>query len=289
MPYIAPESSLLKSPFAVFVDHAKQAVVITIRGTMSTTDLLADFYAFEKQISWMQGSQACYADTHLGFYQIAENILNELFQSSFATLLANDSQSSNYKIICTGHSLGAAVACLLAFLLKNRDDLGANRNIYAICYSPPACTISEAGLAYFKTFCTSVVLRNDLICRLSISNLVKLQEQICHELQNSRLRKMDVIASAIIRKIFRFRAPDADAETYTDWPSVLNETPMFMPGNVLHLVKPSDILETSSKQYIPFWVDARLFKGILVSSSMGIDHLPNIVGDALRNTVTPTP
>jgi hypothetical protein len=48
--YTSIEGKLFKSPFAVCVDHDLKAVIIAIRGTMSTTDFLVDLYLVEKEM-----------------------------------------------------------------------------------------------------------------------------------------------------------------------------------------------------------------------------------------------
>lgn len=46
------------SPFAVIVDHHKQAIVIAIRGTLSLADAIQDAFAVPAGIASMIGAEA---------------------------------------------------------------------------------------------------------------------------------------------------------------------------------------------------------------------------------------
>jgi hypothetical protein len=300
--YSSLKGRLFKSPFAVSVDHTLKAVVIATRGTMSTTDLLVDLYIKEQIISWHKDGETVEAITHHGIFQIASTIYNEIRDHGVFDLI--QSRYPDFEIICTGHSLGAAVSSLLAFLIKTSEEtqLLSARTI-AICYSTPACMISKEAIPFFETFCTSVILGDDLICRLNPRNVHILRERISFELNNCHRKKFDLITSELINRLFAsgHRAPpllleDAPTETI---PDVEVET-SFLPGNILHFIR-SDPSMTSTETndrlllgneeistFQPYWVHpANLGKEIIISTSMAMDHLPNRVGNVLRSFLSP--
>ncbi len=67
--------------------------------------------------------------------------LNELKSSMYNIMSIDDlmkcSEFSNYKLVVTGHSLGAGVASVLAFLLYQSKDYRDRIICYA--FSPPGC------------------------------------------------------------------------------------------------------------------------------------------------------
>ena len=86
----------------------------------------------------------------------------------------------DYKLVLTGHSLGAGVATLLTLLWTGTltDDSGSTSSIVAtdrvhrFAFAPP-CSVSEEFhvSSQYGDVCrqmiTSIVLRNDLVCRLN--------------------------------------------------------------------------------------------------------------------------
>lgn len=73
-------------------------------------------------------------------YKSAENILeklNELKGSVYMSIDELCQEFSKYKLVITGHSLGAGVASVLAFLLYQSKDYRDRIICYA--FSPPGC------------------------------------------------------------------------------------------------------------------------------------------------------
>jgi hypothetical protein len=292
--YKSIKGRLFKSPFTISVDHRLNSIIISTRGTLSTTDLLVDLYIKEKEIKWFNGTEQQSCITHQGIYTVAENIYKEILANDIFQLIKT--KYSTHSIICTGHSLGAAVSSLLAFLIKNEKQLVPNNNVIAICYGTPACIISKSGITYFESFCTSVVLGDDFITRLNPRNVHILKEKIIKEYNACVLRKSDLLASAVYNKIFtnskRARRVRSDCFEYEiEEPNVEGT---FLPGNILHFQRVDDgNMGTSETELLddqetfrPFWVDPECFgREIVVSTSMAIDHMPHILGRVLRAMV----
>ena len=265
------KGKMFKSPFAVAFDQKTNSIVIAVRGTLSTKDLLADLYIDEHQIEWTDesGNGSVVGFCHGGMYAIAMSIFKELDAQRILHLLATSDAYRDRRIICTGHSLGAGVCSLLAFILKSSAEYGSsfNKRTFAICYSSPGFLISESLVPVFKTFSTSVVLGDDFVCRINPHNTQDVKTQLYSELQACNKRKIDVITSEIINRIFQkkrrhqrqgtaensqpllppkphlpVRGSDRGSPTQIqmDDDMVYNGVKLYIPGNVLHFRKRED-------------------------------------------------
>ncbi|KAJ3272309.1 hypothetical protein HDV01_005743 [Terramyces sp. JEL0728] len=293
--YKSIKGKLFKSPFAVSVDHALRSVIISIRGTLSTTDLLVDLYIKEQEIMWTENNETKTAVTHQGMYVIANTILNELEAGGVFSKIKET--FPDYSLICSGHSLGAGVASLLAFLLRTKPSYGFADSASAICYSTPGAIISAEAIPFFQTFCTSVVFGDDFVARLNQKNVYNIKNNIIGELSVCHQRKVDVLSNALINQVFRNRRRRVSQEQLQDIPAFppYHGTSMYLPGNVLYLVRNEMTSSYSSRNsllsvednesgYSQHWVDPfALSTDIPISKNMVMDHLPNIVGNVLRS------
>jgi hypothetical protein len=300
--YASLKGRLFKSPFAVSVDHRIKTVVIATRGTLSTTDLLVDLYIKEKVIQWDSNGQMHEAITHHGIFEIASTIFQEIQERGVFDLIQE--RYPDYELVCTGHSLGAAVSSLLAFLIKtSKDTFLIGPRTVAVCYSTPACIISKEAIPFFQTFCTSVILGDDFICRLNPRNVHILRERIDAELRHCHRRKFELITSELISRIFTkgYRTmPSFEIPTLEPIPEP-DVNPTFLPGNVLHFIRSGVSVSTTSATedgllsheddqgvFQPYWVhSATLGQEMIISTSMAMDHLPNRVGNVLRTFLPP--
>jgi hypothetical protein len=84
--------------------------------------------------------------------------------------------SPPYRLLVTGHSLGAGVATVLALLL--RRDLAARVRVECYAYSPPGSTLDLASAAWAEDFITSLVVGSDMVSRLSMRTLLALKRDM---------------------------------------------------------------------------------------------------------------
>jgi len=101
--------------------------------------------------------------------------------------------ANGYKVVCTGHSLGAGIAVLLA--LELRPSLG--ESVRFVGFEAPGCVVSY-GLAKeiekFNWYTT--VIAQDWVPRISFHKLQALREQVVEELikcQHSKYRLMRIL------------------------------------------------------------------------------------------------
>ena len=106
-----------------FITHNDELVLIAVRGTSEQPwDLLTDIDA--KQVPFEEGA----GQAHQGFYGAAKVVYD------FATTYL-DKFYSGQKLIITGHSLGGAIALLLAEMLRRRE--GFTYDILLYTYGAP--------------------------------------------------------------------------------------------------------------------------------------------------------
>lgn len=273
--YTSIDGRLFKSPFVVMVDQITKSIVISIRGTMSAQDLLADLLIREQVLQWTENGEVKSTLTHRGIHQIAINILMEIKVKCVLNQLM-EGECSGWRIVTTGHSLGAGVACLLAFIIKNDVDFVAFSNqVYAFCYSTPGMMISASGLDYFKTFCVTIVLGDDLVPSLSPRNVSKLKAQMTSALLNCHERKAVLLTSTLLSKLLKIPQMELDLEDgLLDVEEEYHGVDMYLPGHICHFIRDGEGWKAN-------WENAQLFNSIKITWTMGVDHLPNRCVDVL--------
>lgn len=189
--YISHTNSFFRSPYFVSIDHKTRNIVIAVRGTLSTADVLVDLslHLTELEIFDVEGDGRHWA--HTGMLRTAMNILKDLEKTKVLKrkeLEVGEDGSPAYGLCVVGHSLGAGVATLLCHLLRKTCPT-------AICYafSPPGCLVSSDASDHFAEFCTSVVLNYDLVPRLSRASLERIKRDIAFLCTNCNVHKARVL------------------------------------------------------------------------------------------------
>ncbi|TPX58341.1 hypothetical protein PhCBS80983_g03174 [Powellomyces hirtus] len=203
--YVSLHGGLFRSPFVVCFDHPRQTVVIAVRGTLSTADVLVDLNCDLTEIQLPGGLTA---QTHSGMYRTARNLLDELNTTGVLRriLLSEDSQYKSYKLLTTGHSLGGGVSSLLAFLLAQHFP---SHNTRCIAYSPPGCMITASAIPHFRTFCTSVIMGLDIVPRLNRNTLESLKKDVGRCLRDCDVHKLKVLGGCFGKGMADMAAGDA--------------------------------------------------------------------------------
>ena len=71
---------------------------------------------------------------------------------------------SGYKLIITGHSLGAGVGAILAVLYWREF----RNNLHCYAFSPPGSLFTLPLVEYSKSFITTIVYGNDIVPRFEV-------------------------------------------------------------------------------------------------------------------------
>ncbi|XP_020611313.1 sn1-specific diacylglycerol lipase beta-like [Orbicella faveolata] len=164
----AVNNGIYEVPFYVAVDHDHQAVVVSIRGSLSMQDALTDLTGQQEELN-IEGVETCHA--HKGILRCARYVKSvlekrELLQSAFSRA------GENYRLVIVGHSLGAGTASLLSVLLKP-----AYPDLICFAYSNPS-VLSAPATPYCEDFIVSVVLGKDAVPRMGVKSGDELRQDL---------------------------------------------------------------------------------------------------------------
>ena len=118
--------------------------------------------------------------THWFSFTYSHGILDRL-------LRGNNPQLPGYTLRIVGHSLGAATATLLSYMMKERFP-----TLRCLNYSPPGMCMSWKLATECQEFCTSFVLDCDLVPRLSLSAMEHLRDEVLDLIGRVRVPKIQV-------------------------------------------------------------------------------------------------
>ena len=305
--YAAFENDSTAKPYAVFLDHDKESIVIAIRGTLSLEDCITDVLA--EPIELVEAGERWGFDgrnrwTHMGFLKAASRIRSDLENSKILQYLMGQADPTNvvgindplkqdityshYQLVICGHSLGAATACVLSLLLHRQYP-----RLSCYAYGTPASVFDPRTAVDCSSFVTTVVLGSDMISRLNIDSLAKLREEVLDSIGRCKVNKM-IIMQAIFRDFdvrnFMYEKGDEPLSEFKDnverfndqvnkrLADTVNVVKLQLPGRIIHLEKSSK--ETSCLclnyyNYSPVETTNRDFSEILISPTMGIEHFPD--------------
>jgi hypothetical protein len=152
-------SSISQPGFYLAYDHASKSIILAIRGSSRIVDAVTDLRCdYEK---YKNGT------VHRGMFVAAKYFDINVKQRVVDALAVQPA----YSLIIAGHSLGAGVASLLALLWKNDPILDSQeRPMRCYAFAAP-CVASKELTELGKGTVKSVVLGDDLVCRLSAGSV----------------------------------------------------------------------------------------------------------------------
>ncbi|KAL2631922.1 hypothetical protein R1flu_016608 [Riccia fluitans] len=155
--------------YFIGLDHSKKAVVLSVRGTHSAVDVLTDLKP--------HGETFGDGYAHSGMLNSAK-WLQETTVESLKVLM----EQNSYKLVVTGHSLGAGAASLLTMLLRKTDENGLTAlgvppdSIKCWAYACPPCV--DKTTAMQAKFIRTIVHQDDIVARISPAALEDLRTEI---------------------------------------------------------------------------------------------------------------
>jgi sn1-specific diacylglycerol lipase len=217
-------------PYAVFLDYEKEALVITVRGTLSLEDCVADAMSEPEPldvVGMQYGFNGVGRHAHSGFLKSAQWICEDLFKHPQVAFLLSSVAGTNptgmtmdrdgsmdssagsltntlgsplkprtvSRLVIVGHSLGAGVASLLALLMK-RD----YPTLHCFGYGAPGSTMDDETAHEAKSYATSVVLGDDMVGSLSFHSLSVLREEVLDSIVRSRCSKMSILQMTMFKE-----------------------------------------------------------------------------------------
>jgi sn1-specific diacylglycerol lipase len=232
-------------PYGIFIDHERETVVITIRGTLSLEDCITDALAdpvsmAEAGQKWGFNGEGKYA--HSGMLRSAMWIRQDIESSGLvADLLAASTSedpattprnvepadvinrrpssveqpSSQFKSSTLKTPLTKTVCRQLiivghslgagAAVLLSMLMKPAYPTLQCFAYGSPGSVLDEATSREVAPYITSVVLGKDLVGSLSVKNLSHLREQVLDAIARCKVNKMTVL-----RALFEDKTGEVD-------------------------------------------------------------------------------
>ncbi|KAL5106095.1 Synaptotagmin-like protein 4 [Taenia crassiceps] len=194
--YYSFVNNVYQSPFFVAFDDESESIIIAIRGTLSPEDVIVDMLAEGKRPlldelpSDVPAEQISDFYVHMGILYTARNLRDIIIRLQLVEKARI--KRPCYPLVVCGHSLGAGVASVLAFLLRK-----CYPEVKAYAYSPPLGLMSARMARYCKPFVVSIVLGCDIVPRLSIPTLNDLKWRLLSALQDCNVPKYRILANAV--------------------------------------------------------------------------------------------
>ncbi len=135
-PSFPPPPQVYQSPFLITIDDESEAIVIAIRGTLSPEDAIVDMLAEGRRLNPDElPSDVPAEEVHSYYVHMGMLASARLLKDTIARLQLIEkarARRPDYPLVVCGHSLGAGVASVLAFLLKKQYP-----EVKGYAYSPP--------------------------------------------------------------------------------------------------------------------------------------------------------
>ncbi|KAK9811146.1 hypothetical protein WJX73_006499 [Symbiochloris irregularis] len=210
------------------------------------------------------------------------------YAKAAGTVMQELLDNKGWKLVVTGHSLGAGAASLLTLQLKDRYP-----GLKCWAYSPPGGLVSRSLLKIMEEWTISVVCGKDAVPRASVNNLSRLMDEMITALARCKHHKLRLLAGRWWRKGNRpppehlFCSYGAIPEEcralllrYFQSREVKGKAiDMFPPGRVIFVRPIKQVDEHGRKKgrrlWDTVWVQPTelIAEGILVSPRMLTDHL----------------
>jgi len=201
-----------ETPYYLAVDHEKRSLVISIRGTLSLSDMFTDLRGgpclLSECVPEIEFGLHPTHKGHRGIIEAARYVYRRLHglpvsekdeevdrMRRIDIMNLSLDRFQDYSLVVTGHSLGAGAAAILAFLLRSNYP---DRDIKCYAYSPPGGLLCPAAAAESEKFTVSLVVGDDVIPRTSLPNLAKLSYDIRDVCERCELPKYKLFGYGVM-------------------------------------------------------------------------------------------
>ncbi|OQR86490.1 hypothetical protein ACHHYP_10483 [Achlya hypogyna] len=232
--YMDRSNSVFRVPFSVLKDDDAKELVVCVRGSFSWHDLVTDGLTQPVALDVGETSAPGVVYAHEGALRTARNIVAELQSAALrdvfwdvATERCGVATDGDWRVVLTGHSLGGAIATLLALLL------GKHFRVHGYVFAP--MKVVDAATAAHAAACVDVfVYGDDFAPRISAQTLGRLRAEMLTELRQ--------VSNVPLYKVYlggfdptRW-APEVHPE-WTDWEFVedRDDVDMQVAGRIFHV------------------------------------------------------
>uniref|UniRef100_A0A2P2J7P5 Fungal lipase-type domain-containing protein n=3 Tax=Rhizophora mucronata TaxID=61149 RepID=A0A2P2J7P5_RHIMU len=312
------DSSVMRPGYYIGIDPRKKLIILGIRGTHTVYDLITDIVSSSIEEVTFEGYS-----THFGIAEAARWFLTY----EIGTIRTCLEKHEGFRLRLVGHSLGGAIASLLAIMLKKKssEELGFSPEIVsAVGYATPPC-VSKGLAESCSDFVTTVVMQDDIVPRLSAASLARLRIEILQTDWMSLIEKEDwksvmglvtnakqVVSSvqdvahkladyAKFRSVKSFPAFPLKSKSKTENAVSLEKEEatgtmpeeLFVPGTIYYIKKNIDTNAGSSRgiEFYTLWRSppGEHFQRIVLSSKIISDHKCDSHQHALRDVIKGLP
>lgn len=301
-----------KSPYAITVDNEWRSVVITIRGTLSLDDAVADLAIRPVLLDILAERYDCENANgefcHNGCLQIADYIYQDLMNGQGILedlLVGENAECSGYTLRVVGHSLGAGVAAVLATFLRPRYP-----SLRCLAFSPPGCVFSRRLANECKDYVTSYVLGDDVVPRLGLASMENLRHELLVCLSKIRVPKFQALKpkkrgeSVDVQNSRILFNTNAEFQGSEFWDKVAEfedlqtakksesgpDIVLYPPGKIIHLYRTAEdrrgllslLLRGKSDEYVAKMAEIDDLQEIIISGTSLADHQPYNVCNELE-------
>mmetsp|Transcript_1668 Transcript_1668/g.4797 ORF Transcript_1668/g.4797 Transcript_1668/m.4797 type:complete len:1023 (+) Transcript_1668:344-3412(+) len=202
------------------------------------------------------------------------------------------SHKGEWRLVVTGHSLGAGVAALVALKLKRRFP-----SLVCWAFAAPGALISRDVAASMESYCTNVTIGKDWVSRLNLRNAYRLWNDLMKASTHCRKPKFSVLmrglfwhASPEYRQTLFYSDDDLPEEPARVWSHFCSTRPdnlesgvvapalsFISPGRTLFLRPEKTGKGNKITGYDPVWLPPGVLQdeGLLISKRCFADHMPD--------------
>lgn len=310
------DSSVMRPGYYIGTDMRNKLVILGIRGTHTVYDLITDIVSSGDREVTFEGYS-----THFGTAEAARWFLDH----EIGTIKKCLEMHEGFRLRLVGHSLGGAIASLLAVMLRRRskEELGFSPDIVsAVGIATPPCVSKELAEGC-SSYVSTLVLQDDIIPRLSVASLRRLRNEILQTDWKTVLEKedwrsvVDVVTNAkqvvssvqdTARKLadyakFRSNKRMSEVSTRKDTPidtttvkqdEVTMPEELFVPGTLYFLKRDCDTSlgkRSRRRETYTLWKrhPGEHFQRIVLSNNLISDHKCDNHYYALRDVLKSLP
>ena len=265
----------------IAMNYQEGICLIGLKGTSTFSDVLTDVigtimpHSLDKPFSGNETDIIC----HEGIFVAATMVADDL-----QGFLENLVIPKNYRVVITGHSLGAGTACLLGLLLSSRiPSLQKDGKLQVVAFATPA-VLNYTACKACMPFTTSVVNNTDMVPRMSISNLLTMNRGLVEV--NRRLEEKGLSPDSL-KKAYRYAQDlcklDEDTLMTVDEldalfveihenDSLTDEHDLYVPGRVVALYERGAVQEEATVGGVVADGSMKMLRQLELTTSMIQDH-----------------
>ncbi|KAF0685808.1 Aste57867_22330 [Aphanomyces stellatus] len=290
---VTTHNGLCEVPFAVVRDEDRKEIVVAVRGSFSWYDALTDLLANSLAIDADEAAPPPHGETmytHEGSLHAARYLVRELKSDRLKDVFwdfaeancRHDDPTASWRIVVTGHSLGAGIATVATVMLRKYFHTVGH------VYAPMPC-LDEKSAEWSMSFMTTFIFGDDMVPRLSAPNIIRLRNEIMQEYQRtSNVRLLDVWLA-------HFDPTRIEPNVHPEWADLelLQNTlvTLAIPGVIYHIT-PTNKARTCTCEWLlgkqPLQCARRpraFFDRLWVDYRSPADHIPHHYDDCIQQLI----